>query len=111
VIHGTNTDIRRDVCKADRQAGARNTTRDMLVRKLPPSILEFFSKSDWILGTPVEEANKRHEIYLVKMRTEGGSSTRSSSPQGITQAAHRLLASHAIALALCSSKRVMRYIP
>lgn len=91
--------------------------------------LEFFAKVDRLLGTPInqtliDEANKRHAIYLARMRTEGDTSTMDVLVKFAVKysaAAHRLLASHnpPLAPALYSCKRVigdmfmviMQYIP
>jgi len=91
--------------------------------------LEFFSKVDRLLGTPInqtaiDEENKRHAIYLARMRTEGGAPTTDVLVKFAVKynaAAHRLLASHdpPLAPALYSCKRVigdmfmviMEYIP
>jgi len=91
--------------------------------------LEFFAKVDRLLGTPinrtlVDEENKRHAIYLARMRIEGGGSTTNVLVKFAVKynaAAHLLLASHdpSLAPALYSCKRVigdmlmvvMQYIP
>ena len=91
--------------------------------------LEFFSKVDRLLGTPInqtpiDEANKRHGIYLARMRTGGSASTMDVLVKFTAKynaAAHRLLANHDPPLAppLYSCKRVigevfmvvMQYIP
>jgi len=91
--------------------------------------LEFFSKVDRLRGTPInrttiDEENKRHAMYLARMRTEGGTSTVDVLVKFAVKynaTAHRLLASHdpPLAPALYSCKRVigdmfmvvMEYIP
>jgi hypothetical protein len=91
--------------------------------------LEFFTKLDRVRGTSINrtlinEENKRHAIYLARMRTEGGTSTTDVLVKFAVKYnvfAHRLLAEHdpPLAPALYSCKRVigdmfmvvMQYIP
>ena len=64
--------------------------------------LEFFSKVDRLLGTPInrtiiDEENKRHAMYLARMKSEDGTSTTDVFVKFTTKYnadAHRLLASH-----------------
>ena len=90
---------------------------------------EFFSKVDRLLGTPInrtiiDEENKRHAMYLARMKSEDGTSTTDVFVKFTTKYnadAHRLLASHNPPLAptLYSCTRViddifmvvMQYIP
>jgi hypothetical protein len=91
--------------------------------------LEFFFKVDRLLGTPInrtiiDEENKRHAMYLARMKSEDGTSTTDVFVKFTTKYnadAHRLLASHnpPLAPALYSCTRVidgifmvvMQYIP
>jgi len=91
--------------------------------------LEFFSKMDRTLGTPIDqtvidEENKRHAMYLARMQTEGGTSTEDVSVKFTAKynaTAHRLLTNHEPPLApvLHSCTRVigdmfmvvMQYLP
>ena len=91
--------------------------------------LGFFAKVDCLKGTPItrapiDEDNRRHAIYLAKMRSEDGASTTDVLVKFTTtynEAAHRLLANHDPPLAptLYSCKPVignmymvvMQYIP
>ena len=89
--------------------------------------LEFFSKVNRSLGTPInqtiDEDNKRHAIYLARMRAEGGSLTTvlvKFTPK-YNEVAHKILAKHnpplAPALHYCATvigdmhMTVMEYVP
>ena len=92
-------------------------------------VLEFFSKADRSVGTPlsqvvIDEENKRHAMYLARMQTEGGTSTKNVFVKFTAKynpTAHHLLANHKPPLApvLHSCTRVigdmfmvvMQYLP
>ena len=94
-------------------------------RRVPE--LEFFAKVDPVLGTPIDQAlidedNKRHAIYLARMRTKGGTvEVLVKFTARYNAFAHWLLADHdpPLAPALYSSELVigdmfmvvMEYIP
>jgi hypothetical protein len=106
-----------------------NPTPDPPVFVKATQELEFFTKVDRLLGTPInqtviDEENKRHAMYLARMKSEDGTSTTDVFVKFATKYnadVHRLLASHnpPLAPALYSCTRVigdmfmvvMQYIP